>query len=171
MSNPIQTRQEKYSKRMKYMAEHPKAALLLHRINRVITAVVFCAYPLLLLWLLRNRDSALADAIIIPLDSFLILSVFRYLVNRRRPYEAYGVGPAIPKDTKGKSFPSRHVFSAFVIAMTYLFFFPYSWCGICLLLMGVVLAVFRVISGVHYVSDVIVGAAWGIAAGLFYFIV
>ncbi|MDD6155565.1 MAG: phosphatase PAP2 family protein [Lachnospiraceae bacterium] len=171
MSNRIQTKKEKYSKRMEYMAEHPKVALLIHRINRIITYVVFGVYPLLLLWLLSNRDSALADAIIIPLDAFLILTVFRYLVNRKRPYETYGVGPAIPKSTKGKSFPSRHVFSAFMIAMTYLFFFPYSWCGSCLLILGVILAILRVVSGVHHVSDVIVGAVWGILAGVLYFII
>lgn len=163
-------REASYKKRMEYFAEHPKVALQIHMINQVVTWIHFGAYPLLLIWLLLNHDSNLAKAIIIPLDSFIILSVFRYLINRKRPYEKYGVGPAIAKDTKGKSFPSRHVFCAFVIAMTFVFVFPHLWCGICLFIMGLVLAVLRVTAGVHYISDVIAGAICGIVAGLFYLI-
>ena len=48
----------------------------------------------------------------------MVVSVSRKIINEPRPYEKYGVPPVLDKDTSGKSFPSRHVFSVFVIAVT-----------------------------------------------------
>ena len=129
LMNKRQVRQEryreKYRKRMHKMIANPKRGRILHFMNRLMTGIVVIAYPLLLGHLLGTGDMRLSYALIIPLDGFIVLSVFRYLINRRRPYETFGVGPAIPKDTKGKSFQSRHVFSATVIDMTYLFLYPW----------------------------------------------
>ena len=94
----------------------------------------------------------------------------RYLINRKRPYEKFDVPPVIPKDTKGKSFPSRHVFSATVIAMTFLFMSPWMWLGVALLFVALLEGVVRVVSGVHYISDVIAGMVVGILAALFYLV-
>ena len=71
---------------------------------------------------------------------------------------------AIEKDTAGKSFPSRHVFSVFIIAAT--IFYVHPSAGILLGLLGVVLAVLRVIGGVHEPRDVIAGALAGILCGV-----
>jgi membrane-associated phospholipid phosphatase len=80
----------------------------------------------------------------------------------------YDTPPAIPKDKKGSSFPSRHVYSAFAIA------FAFAWNGsvleipavvglaAVLALLGVLLAVIRVLSGIHFLSDVLAGAAWAL---------
>ena len=42
------------------------------------------------------------------LDGFIIVTVVRYKYNRKRPYEIFELH-LIPKDTKGHSWPSRHV--------------------------------------------------------------
>ena len=68
--------------------------------------------------------SYVALSIIVPLVGFVAVSVFRYIVNRPRPYEKFDMPPVIPKDTHGRSFPSRHVFSAFIIAFTVLICSP-----------------------------------------------
>lgn len=148
------------------LRDNPKWTKLIHNCNRILTVLVFVAYPLLLLWLLLERNLILARAIIVPLDSFVILTVFRYIVNARRPYEVFEMEPVIPKNTKGKSFPSRHVFSVFIIAMTYLAICPITWIGIVLLVIGGLLAVVRVVSGVHFPRDVIAGAIFGVASGI-----
>ena len=70
----------------------------------------------------------------------------------------------IKKDTRGKSFPSRHVFSAFIIAMTVFYFMPA--CGVILLALGIVMALARVAGGVHFVKDVAAGALMGIGCGI-----
>lgn len=125
--------------------------------------MVFAAYPLLLLYLAAEREKTLYLSVIVPLDGFLIVSVFRYLFNRQRPYERYDFKPAIPKDTKGKSFPSRHVFSAAVIAVTFLVQRNPILVGLGagLIVAALIIGVIRVIAGVHYVSDVL--AAWACA--------
>lgn len=137
--------------------DHSKMAKSLHICNRILTVAIFAAYPLLLLWLLWNKNPLLARAIILPLDGFIIVSVVRLLVNRRRPYEKFEVPSVIPKKTKGKSWPSRHVFSAAVIAMTFLTIPQLFVVGMVFLLFSLALAVIRVLSGVHYISDVIAG--------------
>ena len=152
-----------YEKLTQSFRNHPKLTKSVHIFNRVLTGMVFAAYPLLLLYLAAEREKTLYLSVIVPLDGFLIVSVFRYLFNRQRPYERYDFKPAIPKDTKGKSFPSRHVFSAAVIAVTFLVQRNpiLVGLGVGLSVAALIIGVIRVIAGVHYVSDVL--AAWACA--------
>ena len=132
--------------------------------NRVLTYGCYAAYPLLLAALAVQRDGHFWRALLVPGISVVLLSLVRRLINAPRPYEALDIAPLIHKDTHGKSLPSRHVFSMFVIAMTFLWLLPPV--GILLLICGAVLAAVRVIGGVHYPRDVIVGAAVGVLAGI-----
>ena len=72
--------------------------------------------------------------------------------------------PIIKKEKEGNSFPSRHVFSAFVIATT--FIYANLELGICLFAISCLIAVLRVIGGVHFPKDVIVGAITGSICGV-----
>ncbi len=130
----------------------------------VFTKLAYLAYPVLLIVLAAGRSGELVRAVAVPGISFILLSIFRYLYNAPRPYEVFGISPVIKKDTKGKSMPSRHVFSIFVIAATvYYFCHP---AGIALAAAGIVLAAARVAGGVHFPADVITGAVLGAACGL-----
>lgn len=121
-----------------------------------------------LLSLLVERHPLLWRAILIPAISFAAVSIFRRIVNVPRPYEKFGLAPVLAKDTHGKSFPSRHVFSIYIIAMTILPVYPYL--GITLLVLGLILAIIRVIGGVHEPRDVIAGALIGIVCGMLYYL-
>lgn len=145
-----------------FRPEKRRRALL--AVNLVLTYGCYAAYPLLLAALAVQRDRQFWRALLVPGISFVLLSLMRRLINAPRPYEALDIDPLIHKDTHGKSLPSRHVFSMFVIAMTFLWLLPPV--GILLLICGAVLAAVRVIGGVHYPRDVIVGAAVGILAGI-----
>lgn len=92
------------------------------------------------------------------------LSLVRAKLDRPRPYEVYGLEPLIPKDTRGKSFPSRHVFSICVIGTSLMYLTP--GLGAALLMLGALLAMARVVSGVHYTSDVLVGAIVGVLSAV-----
>ncbi len=95
---------------------------------------------------------------------FAVVSVFRHFFNAKRPYEVYSFYDARPKDKCGKSFPSRHVFSAFIIAT---FALRYSLLmGILLLALGFLLALARVLLGIHFVRDCVAGALIGIASAV-----
>lgn len=130
--------------------------------NKAATWGCYLAYPLLLLVLALQQDGRFFRSLLVPAVSFAAL-------NFRRPYEVLDIDPIIHKDTKGKSMPSRHVFSIFVIAMTFLWIVP--WLGVVLLALGAALACVRVIGGVHFPRDVLVGAAVGILAGVIGFYV
>ncbi|MCC5895216.1 MAG: phosphatase PAP2 family protein [Alkalibacterium sp.] len=144
-------------------------AKVINQLNRFITRSVYAIYPLVLILMVYWGDPRVWRVILAPSLSFVLVSVFRNLINAPRPYEVSGTTPIIDKDTQGKSFPSRHVFSVFVIATT--LYYVSVPLGLILMAMGCVLAVLRVIGGVHYPRDVIAGAVIGIISGIlgFYF--
>ncbi len=148
-----------------FFEKHPAAIAVISIINRLLTGIGFFAYPLLLLFLFWKKDFyQLVSFIIIPALCFFCLTFFRKMINFPRPYEKFRISPLIPKETQGKSFPSRHVFSMFLIAaLWYLTWKPF---GIFLFLSGAFLAVIRVIGGVHFIRDVIAGAFLGIFCGM-----
>ncbi len=149
----------------------PGMAKGIHITNKVCTMVMYVAYPLLLIYMLWQKDKDLLQAVLVPGISFVALTIFRACFNRPRPYETFETSPVIKKDTKGKSFPSRHVFSAMVIAMTFLLVSPWTAVGVIFVVLTVLMAIVRVVSGVHYPSDVIVGAAFAIVVAIIGYIV
>lgn len=149
----------------------PRLARAVSLANKVITDVVYVAYPCLIIWLawqaaIVGAWTTLAKALLVPGISFALVTVLRKTINAPRPYEVFETASVIPKDTHGNSFPSRHAFSIFVIAMTFCACCPVPWAGPLMLVAGVVLAAIRVVSGVHFPRDVAAGAALGILAGL-----
>ena len=107
-----------------------------------------------------RRGGALLRAVLVPGISFVLVTVLRKVINAPRPYEVFDASPVIPKDTRGNSFPSRHAFSIFVIAMTFYACCPLVWAGPVMFAAGVLLAVIRVVSGVHFPCDVVWGLCW-----------
>lgn len=142
---------------------HPRLTRLMLRGNTVLTGIVYAAYPLLLAVLLYQRDARLLECLLTPAISFAAVTVFRDRLNRPRPYEALDIRPLIHKNTRGHSFPSRHVFSSAVISCTFWYIAPPL--GVLLLVITALLAVIRVLGGVHFPRDVIAGFLIGLAAG------
>lgn len=136
---------------------------LLQGINRLFTWLMYVLYPALLCYLFVQRDSRLLGVFIVPAAGFALVTFVRDKINRPRPYEMWHIAPLIHKNTKGHSMPSRHLFSSAVIAMAYLWVFPMM--GIVLMAITAIEAAVRVIGGVHYPSDVTIGASAGIALG------
>ena len=93
----------------------------------------------------------------------------RLLINRTRPYEKYNYTPVFPKDTKGKSFPSRHAASAFILSYAFLYINPIL--GIISLSISLVLASLRPLCGVHYISDVVAGILISSVIGILFFFI
>ena len=155
---------EQYIKITKPLRDNPERARQVKNLNHILTGLVFLVYPLYLLMLLIEHDPWLSRAVIVPLDSFLIVSFVRAVINAPRPYEKFGIPPVLEKDTKGKSFPSRHVFSVFVIAVT--IFYEHPSVGIILGMIGILLGAVRVVVGVHEPKDIIAGAITGILGGV-----
>ena len=133
-------------------------AKVLEGLNKLITRTFYLLFPIFLIWVI------LSTTVLIMGGGFFLLSLGRSLYNRPRPYQTWAIQPLIKKDSLGKSFPSRHVFSATVIAMLALTLNP--WLGGAMLFLAGALAFLRVLGGVHYPSDVLAGYAIGILLGL-----
>ena len=154
-------------RRRKHGAEH------LNALNRILTDGMYAAYPLLLAVLLARGTAAggalegmkrVFPFVLVPGSSFVLLSLIRKRIVRKRPYETYDLDPLIHKETKENSMPSRHVFSSAVISMCLFRVCPPL--GILGVAATALSALVRVLGGVHYPEDVAAGGLAGIAAGL-----
>lgn len=139
---------------------------LLTAVDRILAAVMYAAYPVLLaVTAMRGTEARVTvlSYILVPGISFLLLSFVRSRINRKRPYEEWKIDPLIHREGMGNSMPSRHVFSAVLISMCILCqnVFP----GVIFLILSACIAVVRVLGGVHYPRDVIAGYLIGAAAG------
>lgn len=153
-----------YIKITEPLRQNPKLAALLQFFNRLFTGFAYILYPLFVLLLFLQKNPFFLRALLVPAISFAAVSIFRDRYNAPRPYEKFEIPPVLKKDTKGHSFPSRHVFSIFVIATT--IFYVYPPVGILLFVLGAGLALIRVFGGVHEPRDVIAGAFIGIVCGV-----
>lgn len=155
--------QQHYDKLLEYFSTHPKSLRFLRTANKCLSLSALVLYPILLGWMLLERDKQFLALFFCPAFSFAAMGEIRKLINRKRPYERYDFVPPISREGKGESFPSRHVFSIFLIGTLWTaYFLP---VGIFLYICGVFLAVARVLGGVHYPGDVFWGAVIGILCG------
>ncbi len=89
-----------------------------------------------------------------------ITEIIRFFYHRPRPFIVYQLHPLI--SGTGWSFPSGH--SAFFFAMaTAIFLYNKKW-GVGFFIAALVITISRIAAGVHYPSDILGGAAVGIAA-------
>ena len=129
---------------------------------------VFAVYLAAALFLLFTKDALLVRFLITPLAVLIFNTVLRQIVNRKRPFEKYNFTPLIDKKG-GKSFPSNHTASAFVIALACMQ--VNMLLGIIMLIVAVIIATSRLLVGVHYISDVFLAALIGIIGGIIGFII
>lgn len=153
-----------YERLTRPLRERPWLLRLVLGLNRGLTYLGYALYPLLLVLVLVTRQADFWRFLLVPGISFALLTLVRARIDEPRPYEVLNIDPLIHKDTRGKSFPSRHVFSIFVIAMAWLAYLPPV--GATLLVLSALMAFVRVVGGVHWPHDVIAGALCGIAVGL-----
>lgn len=143
---------------------HVGATRALASANRMLTALFYAAYPVLITWAALVEPAQAAAYLAAPGIGFVAVTLFRRAFDAPRPYERWDIAPLIARDGAGRSFPSRHVFSAFAIASCWA-----SWCapaGAALLALATALAACRVLGGVHYPRDVVAGALCGLLCGL-----
>ena len=143
---------------------------LLRSFNRFMTVVMPIVYLTLLAttYLQQGLGKQVLIYVIIPASGFVILSFLRKKINAPRPYEKWDIKPLLDRDSPGQSMPSRHVFSATIISMACLHA-SLSVGGI-LLVFSALLGLVRVLGGVHYPKDVVVGYICGLVWGVIFFL-
>ena len=138
---------------------------LLRLCNKIVTNTYYIVYPFLLLYLFVIQSEKLLPTILIPLLSIVAITLLRKVLARPRPYEEYPIDQILEKETQHNAMPSRHVFSASIIAMMCFSVSPILAC--ILLVLAAIEGYIRVVGGVHYPRDVIVGYLLGVFFGLF----
>ena len=147
-----------------YFGEHPRLLSLLIGTNKAITWLFYGAYALLVAWMLFMDPQTLIALTLVPGAGFVLVSWARARYNAPRPATVSHITPLVSRDGEGKSFPSRHMFSAATIAT--LWFVASVPLGVLLWVCACALGACRVIGGVHFVRDVVAGALCGLACGL-----
>ena len=138
--------------------------------NRFMTVVLPIVYLTLLAttYLQERFGKQVGIYLFIPASGFVILSLLRKKLNVPRPYEAWEIVPLLDRDSPGQSMPSRHVFSASIISIACLH--ASLSVGVILLILSAILGLVRVLGGVHYPKDVVVGYICGLMWGMIFFL-
>ena len=143
---------------------------LLRTFNRFMTVVMPMIYLTLLAitYLQQELGKQVGIYLFIPASGFVILSFLRKKINAPRPYEEWDIKPLLDRDSPGQSMPSRHVFSATIISMACLH--TSLTMGMICLILSAFLGLVRVLGGVHFPKDVVVGYICALVWGVIFFL-
>ena len=152
-----------------FFKSNKRANKILKISYKLLPAIIFVSYPLMLIYIFIFQQKDLFSMIIIPAGVFALVTVLRKLINRKRPYEVYDIPSVFKKETVGNSMPSRHTASALIISLAMLKINAYL--GIAFLFISLLILLSRIFAGVHFISDVIAGATISIVAGIIFFFI
>jgi undecaprenyl-diphosphatase len=97
------------------------------------------------------------------LSRLVITEIIRWLLPRSRPFVANHINLLFNYNAAEPSFPSGH--AAFYFAIALIVCFYNKRAGIVFFIAASLIAVARVFSGIHWPSDILVGAAIGVFSG------
>ena len=143
---------------------------LLRTFNRFMTVVMPMIYLTLLAitYLQQGLGKQVGIYVFVPATGFVILSFLRKKINAPRPYEEWDIKPLLDRDSPGQSMPSRHVFSATIISTACLH--ASLTMGMICLTLSAFLGLVRVLGGVHFPKDVVVGYICALVWGVLFFL-
>lgn len=152
-----------YRKINAYFEKRPEKDRILRRIGKTLTGTFYLAYAGLCIWLLLTDRKKLMRVLAVPVTCFTTGSLIRRAINAPRPADLM---PEVKRDGAkrgGKSFPSRHCFSASVIAAAF------AWidlrAGAAAAVAAFAMASQRVLEGEHFIRDVLAGLLYGALFG------
>ena len=170
MRKYVKNYQEWYDRIAGNIENKPFLLSLLRTFNRFMTVVMPMIYLTMLAttYLQQGLGKQVLIYVLIPASGFVILSLLRKKINASRPYEVWEIVPLLDRDSPGQSMPSRHVFSATIISMACLH--ASLTMGMICLTLSALLGLVRVLGGVHYPKDVVVGYICALVWGVLFFL-
>ena len=152
--------EQNYRAMLRWLRGHSAAKNVLFWVSKATVWAVYGIYLWLLAWMAYHTMwTQLLPAALVPAAAFVVGTALRKGINRPRPYTKYNEEPLFPKEQPGCSMPSRHCFSVAAIAVAVWYVLPPA--AVLLAVLAVIIAVSRVLCGVHYISDVLAGLAFG----------
>jgi len=126
--------------------------------------LLFIEFFFLLIILSGQRNWLLVTTLgVTVLLAELVTDALQQTIRRKRPYKN-GINSLIKPWIKSPSFPSGH--ACMSMSMATFAFLVSPEIGVVVLVMALLVTFSRVAVGVHYLSDILVGAALGVALGL-----
>ena len=147
---------QRYQAIFDWFRARPAALRALGYAQKISVLGVYLVYGAVLAVTLWQRSGQFWRVLAVPAAVFVLGTLLRAAINRPRPYEALNFTP------------SRHCFSAAaIVAAAFTVWVP---LGVAACLLAAVVAVTRVLTGVHYPSDVLAGLAFGAGAAVIGFL-
>ncbi len=137
-----------------FIFKHPFFKGCIYFVSRFCPYMIIIFYSLFLLKIYIEWESQLLYFIKNPLLSLAIVIILKLIFNRKRPCQKYKIKTVDDLQRQNYSFPSIQTACAFSIALTVLKYGPNM--GLLLAALAIGITVSRVLSGVHYISDVLV---------------
>lgn len=154
---------ERFPALLAALRRRPALAALVIWANQLLPLPAYLLYPAGAVWLLWQRDPRLVRYLLAPAAVLVLGSGLRRALRAPRPYQLADYVPLVHRGKTDDSFPSRHLFSASVIAVAFWYLCPPL--GAALTAAALLLAPARVLAGVHFPRDVLAGLALGFAGG------
>jgi membrane-associated phospholipid phosphatase len=146
-----------------YFERRPEKDRLVRHIGLGLTALFYASYAALCIWLWLTDREKLKRVLAVPAACYISGSLIRKAINSPRPADRM---PEMKRESAkkgGKSFPSRHCFSAAVIAAAFAWIDPRA--GLAAGIAAAAMAAERVLEGAHFVWDAAAGLAYGALCG------
>ena len=161
--------EKNYKRIINFFNERKFAKNALNFCYKYLPLLLFIGYPMLIAYVFFNKIGDIFKIVLVPLCVFLLVTILRRLINEQRPYEKYNANSLFNKKTKGQSMPSRHTASAFIISLAILY--VNTALGIVALSVSLLITLSRLLSGVHFIRDVLVAMLLSISIGVIFFFV
>ena len=128
--------------------------------------LLFIALGLVMLLFKPTRKAGFSALCAMIIGLVVVNLTIKPLVNRPRPWVVIEGFEYLVWEKDPKSFPSGHTNAAFAFALALCMAAPKRWMKITAVCMAVVMGLSRLYVGVHFPSDVLVGALIGSLCGL-----
>ena len=154
---------DRFERVLSYVYSRRWLVAALMALSHLCVAVSVAAYGYLLYYHLMTSLTVLCVFAAVTAIPFFAVTLLRRVINSPRPYEVSRLFEIPPKDTRGRSFPSRHVYSAFSVLVP--FFAVNLELGVGFLVIALLMSAARVLLGYHFIRDVVAGLLMGLISG------
>ena len=128
--------------------------------------LIFIAISVVLLFFCKTRKAGISSLMGMLLGLIVTNLTVKPLVGRLRPWVVMEYFEVLVTSGDLNSFPSGHTCAAFAFAAALCAVLPQRWAKAAALIAAALMGFSRLYVGVHFPTDVLAGAAIGIACGV-----
>lgn len=135
-------------------------------ISSISAYVFFIIYFLAVLYLLIFDYNKLIRVLLVPAFTVLLNIFLRKVFKAKRPFDELNINKMI-EHKSNYSFPSNHCVCSMIISVSIIYI--NIKLGFIMIILTIFTALSRIMTGLHYPSDVVAGLIIGLITGIFGF--